>query len=175
MSRKISPLPAFFVEDLVTQTGIQLQCAVLHTGAEELLIRPAETGAVGAHGVLVAGDEQHRRVRVHSPQVAEPLVEADAAEHLTEQPHRGVRAAQGIGDVGVHVARSSADSQSQLVRLGAKSLLYAPKASSVTSVAGGRSRPSRRAAALATASPPAMTALGCQPVPMMMAAFTVPG
>ena len=68
----------------------------------------------------------------------------------------------------------SADSQSQLVRLGANSLLYAPKASFVTSSLVPLS-PTTAPTALATARPPAMTALGCQPVPMMMAAFTVPG
>ena len=68
----------------------------------------------------------------------------------------------------------SADSQSQLVRLGANCLLYAPKASCVTRSLVPLS-PTTAAVALATASPPATTALGCQPVPMMMADFTVPG
>ena len=36
--------------------------------------------------------------------MALPLVEAYAVQHLAEQAHRGVRAAEGVGDVVVHVA-----------------------------------------------------------------------
>ena len=87
----------------MAQAGVQLQGAVLHTGAAELLIRPAHAVAAVTHRILFAGDEQHRDAGIHLPQVAELLVEADARQHLPEQTHRGVGAAQGIGHVGVHV------------------------------------------------------------------------
>ncbi len=69
----------------------------------ERLIRLAHTGAHAAHGVILAGDQQDGRLPIHLPQVAGPLVEADAPQHLVEQAHGGVMAAQGVGDVVVHI------------------------------------------------------------------------
>ena len=69
----------------------------------------------------------------------------------------------------------SADSQSLGVRgLSPKALLYAPKAILVTSLLAA-SGPLILAIAPASSRPPRMVISGCQPVPMMMAASTVPG
>ena len=56
-----------------------------------------------AHRVLVAGDEKYRQVCVHlvhvglSGDVGEPI------QHVPEEAQGGVPAAEGVGDVGVHV------------------------------------------------------------------------
>ncbi len=155
------------------QARIQLQCAVPHTGSPEGVIGLAHALAATAHRVLVASYEQHRHFPVHLPQMALPLVKAYAVQHLAEQAHRGVRAAEGVGDVVVHVALVGGEPV-HLRAVGGEQLVVAAEGQLRHQLAGGVLAVTA-AMALASASPPVMAAWGCQPVPMMTAAFTVPG
>ena len=65
--------------------------------------KPRARLAHAAHGVAVAGDEEHGRRHVHVPQVGGLLDERHAVKQLEEQPRARHAAAERIGDVGVHV------------------------------------------------------------------------
>ena len=93
----------FLVKDLVAQTAVELGGTVGNAAALKLQIGLMDTCTHTAHGVAVARNQQHGSCAVHFIEGAEPLVKADAAEHFTEETHRGIAAAEGVGDVRVHI------------------------------------------------------------------------
>ena len=89
----------------MSQTGIQLHSHIRQARLAEGGGGAADALTHIAHRVPVAGDQQHRQAAVHAGQILGVLVEGDAVEHLAEQPHRGIGAAEGVGNVAIHVLR----------------------------------------------------------------------
>ena len=87
------------------QAGIQLQGHVPDPRPFEGVVGPPDTGSHIAHRVVLPGDQQDGGVFVHPVDVPGGLIEPQAPQHLAEQAHRGVRAAQGVRHIPVHVVR----------------------------------------------------------------------
>ena len=79
------------VEQLMPQSRVKLQGAVGHAAALELVVGLVHTAAHTAHRIILTGDQQNGDLAVHFVQMGEPLVEADALEHLIEQSPPGSR------------------------------------------------------------------------------------
>lgn len=105
----VHDVPVVLVEDLVAHTGVELEGDGVDARPAESVGCPAHALAVFANGVLLTGEEQHGHVRVHASEIAGIGDEPNAPEHLSEQAGGGVSAAQGVGQVRVHVGGGGGD------------------------------------------------------------------
>lgn len=105
----VDGLPAVLVEDLVAHAGVELEGDGVDACPAESLGGPAHALAVFAHGVFGTGEEQHGHIRVHASEIAGIGHKPNAPEHLPEQSGGGVSAAQGVGQIGVHIGGRGGD------------------------------------------------------------------
>ena len=93
----------------MAQPVVELDAQIPYAGLLEAVVGLSHTPAHVAHRVLVAGDEKDRQILVHLVDVGLPGEIAQPLQHVPEEPQGGVPAAQGVGDVGVHVGLAGRD------------------------------------------------------------------
>ena len=79
--------------------GVDPDRNVLHACLSEFLRSLVDTLAVGAHGIVAAGNEEHGKALVHGCQVLLLLNEINALHHVPQQTCAGGKAAEGVGNV----------------------------------------------------------------------------
>ena len=102
----IDVLPGGLVENFMAQAVVQLHAHVPKSGLPEAVIGLLHALAHVPHRVLVAGDEKHRHLLVHFVHVGLPGDIGQALQHVPEQAQCHVAAAEGVGDIGVHILRA---------------------------------------------------------------------